>query len=145
MRRTLALFVVVAVWCTSSYASAQEARPHEPDHAKPTHGIVRKAPPPKTTESVKAASPASTEAVAAAIAAAVRSVEETKKAAPVARPRPPLAPVQRATPPRRYAVRWPSQRLELQWDTPEERVTLSWGVPDSTTVGHVRDAGGLEP
>ena len=122
MRRSLSIFVVAFVWCASPYASAQEARPHEPDPAKPTHGIVRKAPPPKTAESVKAAAPASTEAVAAAIAAAVRSVEEAKKSAPAARPRPPRAPAQRATPPRRYAVRWPSQRLELHWETPDDRL-----------------------
>jgi len=94
------------------------------------HGIIRKgdprptgAPQPRPAEPVKVAPAASTEAVAAAIAAAVKSVEE-KQAATHRR----VSQSARAktAPKRRYAVQWPSTRLQVKWSSPDERVTLSW-------------------
>lgn len=97
-------------------ADAKKAEPGKPEAGKaPVHA--------------KPAA-ASTEAVATAIANAVRSLEEKekKKAEPAhAQPVRSARPV-RAVPQRRYSVKWPSQRFEVQWAAPsEDRVTLSWG------------------
>lgn len=138
-RRLLLVTVALLMWGTMQ-AHAQETHPAQPNQGSTTHGIIRKAQP-KAAQPAKPAAPASPEAVAAAIATAVRSVEEAKK--PMPRPR----AVRPVTPPaahRRYTVRWPSQRVEVRWETPEERITLSWSAPDSPT-GYARDDRRLEP
>ncbi len=126
MLRT-SLAVMIALVCSVTTIFAQATHPAQTDPEKPTHGIIRKARPrtadAKTPEAAKPPV-ATTETVAAAIAAAVRSVEETKKPAS---PRPrPARPAEARALPRRYEVRWPSQRVEVHWDTPDERVRLSW-------------------
>jgi outer membrane biosynthesis protein TonB len=171
MRRR-SLIVLVALLCAGSMrAAAQEAHPPQPaDPGRPTHGIIRKPQPKPPAESAKAATTepgkpdapkaeaekasgherpaASTEAVAAAIANAVRSLEEKdKKKADSAHPLPPrparpAAP--RAVAQRRYSVTWPSQRFEVQWDAPVDRVVLSWGALE-TTAERSRDDLRLEP
>jgi hypothetical protein len=68
--------------------------------------------------------------VAAAVAEALREAEaaEAKRAAgPAARPlharRTPVAAAQ----PRKYEVRWPEQRMVVQWpSTASDHVTLTW-------------------
>ena len=127
MRRTLAA-ALIAVVCSITTLVAQNAPAAQTDEPKPTHGIIRKARP-KTAEPVKQPPVATTDAAAAAIAAAVRSAEETKKAAPPQRPRA-ARPTETRAARRRYLVKWPSQRLEVKWDTPDERVTLSWQVSE---------------
>ena len=127
MRRSL-LAVLVAVVCSVATPVAQDAHRAQTDETKPTHGIIRKARP-KAAEPVKQPPVATTDAAAAAIAAAVRSAEETTKVASPQRPRVARPPEPRA-PLRRYEVNWPSQRLEVKWDSPEERVTLSWQTPE---------------
>ena len=173
MRRR-SLIVLVALLCAGSMrAAAQEAHPPQPaDPGRPTHGIIRKPQPKPPAESAKKATTepgkpdapkaeaekasgherpapaASTEAVAAAIANAVRSLEEKdKKKADSAHPLPPrparpAAP--RAVAQRRYSVTWPSQRFEVQWDAPVDRVLLSWGALE-TTAERSRDDLRLEP
>jgi len=90
------------------------------------HGIIRSAQP-KRTDPVKVAPGASTEAVAAAIAAAMRSVEDANKTAtPVPAQRRSVRSGNRVVPPRRYTVPWPSQRIIVRWESPEERVDLTW-------------------
>lgn len=152
------LLALVATLASSGTLSAQETHPAPADPAKPTHGIVRKAPPKSAeptkpaaevphaakpaAEPVKLAPTTSTEAVAAAIAAAVRSVEEKKKPeAP--RPRAVRSEAPRA-PQRRYVVRWASPRVQVRWDTPDDRITLSWSAGDSL-AGYARDDRGLVP
>jgi hypothetical protein len=123
-----AFFVTLIAVCTVTTLAAQEARPAQTDPEKPVHGIIRK-PSPKPAGSATRAPVASKEAAAAAIAAAVRSVDDTKgTAAPV---RPATRPTEPRAPLRRYEVRWPSQRVDVAWDTPDERVTLSWQAPDA--------------
>ena len=159
MRRFL-IVLVVMLCCGSMRAVAQEAHPpRATDAARPTHGIIRKPQPKPPAESAKPAtstepaktevgkteagkSPApthakpaaSTEAVATAIANAVRSLEENEKKKPEpvhsqpARATRPAVP--RAVAQRRYSVRWPSQRFEVQWAAPVDRVEISWGAQD---------------
>lgn len=141
MRGSPLIVGILALCCNATHATAQGARSPQSDPPGTTHGIIRKAQP-KTAEPVKVAPAASTEAVAAAIAAAVRSAEEAKKPAPVSRPRavrPPAAPV----PQRRYVVSWSSQRLEVRWDTPDERISLSWGATGSES--YAQDDSPVEP
>jgi hypothetical protein len=152
------VFVLAVVLCCRAIeTSAQQSTgPREAKAAEETvaHGIVRK-PRPKPVEPAKAGQPAravgpatptpvSTEAVAAAIAKAVRSAEEAKKPVPAAAvaPRVVPQPAPRA-PQRRYTVRWPIERFEVQWETPDERVRLSWNAGSSSTSA--RDGQGLEP
>jgi hypothetical protein len=144
------VLVAVALSFGSLRAAAQEPRPAHTEPGRPTYGIVRKAPPKSTQtppakptpEPVKLAPVASTEAVAAAIAAAVRSVEERKKPES---PRPsPVRPPTPRVPQRRYAVQWPSQRLQVQWDTPDKRITLSWASLESPTA-YAQDDRALQP
>jgi hypothetical protein len=171
--RCRSLIVVVALLCSGAIrAAAQEAHPPQAtDPGRPTHGIIRKPQPrppadpakPATAteagnheatkaESGKAPEPhvkaASTEAVAAAIANAVRSLEEKEKRKPEAahvqpaRVARPAAP--RAVPQRRYSVKWPTQRFEVEWAAPVDRVVLSWGALE-TTAEYSRDDRQLEP
>jgi hypothetical protein len=142
------LIVLIVVLCGGSIgAVAQEAHPPQTtDQGRPTHGIIRKPQPkppadpakpastePAKTEPVKPA--ASTEAVATAIANAVRSIEEKeRKKIEAAQPQPtrsvrPAAP--RVAPPRRYSVKWPTQRFEVQWAGSDDRVQLSWGAQET--------------
>ena len=100
--------------------------------AEPAKAEAGKPSPAKATEHAKSTPAASTEAVAAAIANAVRTLEEKekKKAEPVhAQPARSVRPVPRAVPQRRYSVNWPTQRFEVQWAAPEDRVTLEWDTP----------------
>lgn len=172
-RRSLIVLVVLSC-NGSIRAAAQEAHPPQAtDPGRPTHGIIRKpqprppaepARPATVTESPKGettkagvgkapehaqpASAGSTEAVAAAIANAVRSLEEKEKKKPEAmhsqpvRAARPAAP--RTVPQRRYSVKWPSQRFEVQWAVPVDRVTLSWGALE-TTADYSRDDQRPEP
>ncbi|HVQ13682.1 MAG TPA: hypothetical protein VMS40_08830 [Vicinamibacterales bacterium] len=170
MRRHRSLIVLVALFCAGSIrAAAQE--PHPPqatEQGRPTHGIIRKPQPKppaepakpatttepgttgagKPTEHAKPAPAASTEAVAAAIANAVRSLEEKeKKKADPAHPQPARtirATASRTAPRRRYSVVWPSQRFEVQWAAPEDRVTLSWSAQENTAE-YSRDDLRLQP
>jgi hypothetical protein len=158
MRRFLIILVVML--CGGSLrAVAQEAHPPQAtDAARPTHGIIRKpqpkppaearpatsTEPPKTevgkTDAGQSPAPAhakpasSTEAVAAAIANAVRSLEEKEKKKPEpVQAQPPRATrhaVPRAVSQRRYSVEWPSQRFEVHWAAPGDRVEISWGLQD---------------
>jgi hypothetical protein len=159
MRRLL-IVLVVMLCCASMRAVAQEAHPPQAtDATRPTHGIIRKPQPKPPAEAAKPAtssetaktevgktdagkSPApahakpasSTEAVAAAIANAVRSLEEKEKKKPESvRAQPPRA-TRHAAPPavaqRRYSVKWPSQRFEVHWAAPVDRVEISWGPQD---------------
>jgi hypothetical protein len=142
MRPLLAALIAA---CTVTTLVAQEPGPAQSDPGKLTHGIIRK-PRPKPAGPVAPAPVASTETAAAAIAAAVRNAEDTKKSAPPAPPSaaPPARPATRAAETRAllrgYEVRWPSQRLEVAWDTPDERVTLSWpatgDAPEPDRDGH---------
>jgi carbonic anhydrase len=152
-----ALMVLVVVLCGGPMrATAQEAHappPQATDPSRPTHGIIRKpqpkppadpAKPATTTEPGKPAEPvkathppSSTEDVAAAIANAVRSLEEKekKKAEPAAHPEPVRSTRRagpRAVPQRRWSVTWPSQRVEVQWAAPDDRILLSWGAEETT-------------
>lgn len=104
----------------------------------------------KATEHAKPAPTpgASTEAVAAAIANAVRSLEEKeKKKAEPAHPQPARSTrtaAARTVPRRRYSVIWPSQRFEVQWATPDDRVKLSWGASEAAAE-YSREDLRLEP
>ena len=171
--RHRSLIVLVVLLCSgSTRAAAQEAHPPQPatNLGRPTHGIIRKPQPKPPAEAAKPAtttepgkpeatkaeagkSPehakpaASTEAVAAAIANAVRSLEEKDKKKPEpAHPQParPVRAVPRAVAERTYSVKWPSQRFEVQWAAPEDRVMLSWGAQE-TTADYSRDDLRLEP
>ena len=141
MRHSPWMAVLVSLFCYATHVTAQEARTPPPDSGKPTHGIIRKAQP-KTAEPMKVTPAASTEAVAAAIAAAVRSVEATKKPAPPPRPRP-VRPEAAEVPRRRYTVNWPSQRIEVSWETADERIVLSWSTPASADA-YARDVSRFE-
>ena len=174
MRRPSLILLVVLLCGGSIRAAAQETHPPQAaDPARPTHGIIRKPQPrppaepakPATTsepgkpeaatteagkasEHAKPAPAGSTEAVAAAIANAVRSLEEKDKKKPDTvhpLPTPPARPAApRAAAQRRYSVKWPSQRFEVQWDAPADRVMLSWGGLE-TTAERSRDDLRLEP
>lgn len=145
--------VLVVVLCGSWQAAAQEAHPSQAsDQSRPTHGIIRKpqprppadqAKPATATEPGKPAEPAkathppsSTEDVAAAIANAVRSLEEKeKKTEPAAHPEPVRSTrrtAPRTVPQRRYSVTWPSQRFEVHWAAPDDRIVLSWDAAETT-------------
>jgi hypothetical protein len=72
--------------------------------------------------------------VAAAVAEALRAAEaaEARRAGRVTTTRPPVprSTAAAAMPARIYEVRWPEQRMVVQWPgTSDERVTLIW--PDS--------------
>jgi hypothetical protein len=160
--RCRSLVVVVALLCGGPIqAAAQEAHPAQAaDQGRPTHGIIRKPQPkpaeaakPTTTqtgkpEPVKATQSASTEAVAAAIANAVRSLEEQDHKRPESVPAQPARAARPAAPravaPRRYSVTWPSQRFEVRWAAPDDRVMLSWGATE-TSSEQTRDNQRLEP
>ena len=170
MWRSFLLALIATLACGASRAAAQETHPVKDDPSRPTHGIVRRAPakpadtakptaegtktvpedtkPPSegtkaSAQPTKLAPPASTEAVAAAIANAMRSADEKKKEA--VRPRPVRPEPQRVSAPqRRYAVRWPSPRLQVHWGTPEDRISLSWSATDRL-AGNERDDHGLVP
>ena len=161
--KPLSLIVVVALLSGGSTRAAAQETPTPPaaDPGRPTHGIIRK-PQPKPSEPAKSPAPetgkpaesakktptASTEEVAAAIANAVRALEEKGNKKPEPAPasaahagRSQAAP---AVAKRRYSVNWPSQRFEVQWAAPDDRITLSWdAAPPETgdTYGRWR----LEP
>jgi hypothetical protein len=122
--------------------AATTSEPGKADAAKPEPG--------KAAEHAKPTPAASTEAVAAAIANAVRSLEEKEKKKPeAAHPhsqpaRPVRSAAPRPVPQRRYSVTWPSQRFEVQWEAPGDRVMLSWGALE-TTAERSHDDLRLEP
>lgn len=159
MLRGALIVLIVVLGGASLRAAAQEAHPPQPpqtppatDQNRPTHGIIRKpqpkppadpAKPATTTEPRKPAEPvkathppSSTEDVAAAIANAVRSLEEKEKnkGEATAHPEPVRSTrraAPRAVPQRRYSVTWPSQRVEVQWAAPADRILLSWGAEEA--------------
>jgi len=133
MPRSSLIVAIASLCCYATEVTVQEARTPPPGSGKPTHGIIRKAQP-KAPDPEKVTPAASTEAVAAAIAAAVRSVEAAKKPTPAPRPRA-VRPQTSVIPQRRYTVNWPSQRIEVSWETADERIGLSWtspGLADAT-------------
>jgi hypothetical protein len=142
MWRAFLIVAIASLCCDATQVTAQEARTPPPDSGKPTHGIIRKAQP-KSPDPVKVTPAASTEAVAAAIAAAVRSVEATKKPTPAPHPRA-VRPQASAVAQRRYTVNWPSQRIEVSWETADERIGLSWTTPGLADA-YARDDRRLEP
>jgi len=77
----------------------------------------------------------------------VRSLEEKDKKKPEPTHPLPARPVRampRAVAERKYSVKWPSQRFEVQWTAPDDRVMLSWGAQE-TTAEYSRDDLRLEP
>jgi len=135
MRHPLLAVLIAALWSATTPLLAQQAPPAPTDSEK--HGIVRRLKPRTAEPQV-----ATTEAAAAAIAAAIRSAEETKKPEPQ-RPHP-ARPAGPRVKPRRYEVLWPSQRLAVEWETPDERVTLSWQSAD-VPAEPARDDRGPKP
>lgn len=110
-------------------ATTTEPAKTEPGKAEPAKTEAGKAP----AHAKPAPAAASTEAVAAAIANAVRSLEEKEKKTPEAahaQPARTRVAAPRAAAQRRYSVKWPSQRFEVQWAAPVDRVLLSWETGD---------------